>query len=175
MGDGEQTIAIIAAVSDNNVIGRDNELPWAIKADLQHFAELTKGQAVICGRKTHESILKRLGHPLKGRKTVVLTRQKEYQVPDGCVQAASWEEALKEAAEKEKIFVIGGEEIFKMALPDAQKMHLTRVHKIIDSGDAFFPQYDAGEWRLVSQERHSGNGENNPGFTFETHERIISK
>lgn len=169
----KKNILIIAAVSDNNVIGRNGDLPWQVKADLDYFAEKTYGHIVVCGRKTHEAIIKKLGHPLRHRKTIIITRQRDYQLPYGCLKANSWKEALEITADsKQKIFVIGGEEIFKLAMPYASKIYITRIRKIVDNGDAFFPEYDKKEWRLVSQEHHCCDTiENKSNFTFEIWER----
>ncbi|MBI2591114.1 MAG: dihydrofolate reductase [Candidatus Brennerbacteria bacterium] len=167
-------ISIIVAVSDNNVIGRNGTLPWQVKADMKYFHQKTKNHIIICGRKTHESIVKRLGHPLKNRKTIVMTKQKHYKMPKNCVQALSWEKAIKAAKAKErrKVFVIGGEEIFKIALPHAKKMYITRIHKIVDDGDAFFPEYDKNEWKLADYQHHCCDTiENKSPFTLETWER----
>ncbi|MEK7147189.1 MAG: dihydrofolate reductase [Patescibacteria group bacterium] len=168
-------ISIIAAVSDNNVIGRNGDLPWQVKADLDYFAELTSGHYVICGRKTHESILKRLGHSLKNRTTIIITNQKHYDVPENCVKSSSlvWVlHAIRMVKSKKKVFVIGGAKIFKIALPYVKRMYITRIHKIVDDADAFFPEYDKNEWRLVSQEHHCCDTiENKHDFTFEIWER----
>lgn len=170
----EPAIFLIAAISDNNVIGRNGKLPWQVQADLNYFAETTGGHTIICGRKTHESIIKKLGHPLKERKTIIITKQKDYKVPKNCVAVNSLEKALKLAVHRrKKIFVIGGEQIFKIALPYAKRMYLTRIHKIVDDGDTFFPEYDKNEWRIVSQEHHCCDTiENKHDFTFEIWERI---
>ena len=165
-------ISIIVAVSYNNVIGRNGNLPWQVKADLDYFKEITDGHLIVCGRKTHESILKRLGHPLKNRKTIIMTKQSDYEVPKDCVKVSSWEEALKASEGKKKVFVIGGEEIFKIALPYFQKIYITRINKIVDDGDAFFPKYNKKEWRLVSREPHCCDTiENKHDFAFEIWER----
>lgn len=165
-------IYLIAAISDNNVIGRNGELPWQVKADLNYFAELTSGHFIICGRKTHESILRKLDHPLKERKTIIITRQNSYKVLENCVAVNSWEKALEEAVGKNKVFVIGGEKIFKIALPYAKKMYITRIHKIVDNGDTFFPEYDEKEWKLINREQHCNDTiENKSNFAFEVWER----
>lgn len=165
-------IYLVTAISDNNVIGRNGNVPWQVKADLDYFAELTTGHFIICGRKTHESILKKLGHPLKNRKTIILTKQNGYSAPKNCFVVNSWKKALKTVGNRKKVFVIGGAEIFKLALPYAKIMYLTRVHKIVDDGDTFFPKYSQNKWELTSQEHHCCDTiENKHDFAFEVWER----
>lgn len=165
-------IYLVAAVSDNNVIGRNGDVPWQVKADLNYFAKLTDGHFLICGRKTHESILKKIRHPLKNRKTIILTKQNDYNAPKNCFVVNSWKKALKTVENRKKVFVIGGEEIFKIALPHAKRMYITKVHKTVDDGDTFFPKYDTKEWKLVSYENHCCDTiENKHPFTFEVWER----
>ena len=121
-------IIIIAAVSENNVIGRDGEIPWRLSEDLKRFSKLTSGNIVIAGRKTHESIMHRLGHPLPDRRTIVVTRQEDYQA-EGVIVAHSFEGALDKAKEhqkeNQKVFVIGGSEVYKVALLVANMIYIT--------------------------------------------------
>lgn len=143
-------LAIIAAVSDNNIIGRNGEIPWRLRSDLQRFAQLTKGHAVIVGRKTHESIVRRLGHPLKDRETIILTRSAGYGAPN-CFVTDTWGSAMEIAQaipHRRQAFVIGGEELYRRALPIAKEMFLTTVHTSCD-GDTFFPAYNPADWEIV--------------------------
>ncbi len=161
------TASIIVAVADNGVIGRGNDLPWRLSADLQRFKQLTMGHAIIMGRRTYESI----GRPLPGRRMIVVTRQTDYQV-EGGEPASSVREACERAAAHgdSEALVIGGAEIFQQALPIAHRMYFTRVHAE-PAGDVFFPAVNADEWRLVSSEPHAADAKNEFPFTFEIHER----
>ena len=158
-------ISIIVAASENNVIGRDGDLPWRLKSDLRRLRELTRGHTVIVGRKTHESIVHRLGKPLPDRRTIVLSRSPEYAAPE-CEVVTSWEEAVERAKDEDEVFVFGGAEVYRLALPHADRIYLTRVHAHI-SGDAFFPQFDPSEWKIIHQERHARDDENEFDYTFE--------
>src|SRR4051812_26269051 len=109
-------ISIIVAASDNNIIGHLNKLPWYLPRDLKKFKENTVGHTTLMGRKTFDSIMTRLGHPLPDRKTVIITRQKDFVAPPECIVVGSWEEAM-EKTRGEEVFVSGGAEIYKMALP----------------------------------------------------------
>src|SRR5271168_4522498 len=115
------------AVADNLVIGKGNDLPWHLPEDLKHFKELTLGKTVVMGRKTYESIIARLKKPLPGRKNVVITRQKDYKVPEGVVVFKSLEDAFQELSAQD-IYIIGGGEIYKQALGLAQIMYMTHIH-----------------------------------------------
>lgn len=161
--------SLIAAVSENNVIGRDGKLPWNLPADLKHFRELTKGHPVIMGRKTYESI----GHPLSHRRNIVVTRKKELKL-EGCKVVGSVEEAIKltqaSASTSDEAFIIGGAEIYKAALPRSHRIYLTRVHAEVE-GDAFFPEVDFSQWREVSRKHHEADAEHAYPFTFLVYER----
>ncbi|MBB3048378.1 dihydrofolate reductase [Litorivivens lipolytica] len=144
-------LAMIAAMSRNRVIGRDNALPWHISADLKHFKRTTLGKPVVMGRKTYESI----GRPLPGRTNIVVTRQQGYQ-PDGVRVATSTEAALALAEEvavtdgAEEVMVIGGEQLYRSLLPHADHLYLTEVDAEVE-GDAFFPELESC-WVPVSEE-----------------------
>ena len=140
------------AVAENWVIGGDNDLPWHLPEDLQNFKKLTMGKTVVMGRKTFESILKRLGKPLPGRKNVVITRQTGYLAAEGVLVFHSLEEVVQALAE-EDLYIIGGAEIFKLALPFAQKMYITHVKGDYE-GDAFFPQIAWDEWEKIQEDPH---------------------
>ena len=130
-------ISLIAAISENKVIGRDNDLPWHIPEDLKRFKEITKGHPVIMGRKTYESI----GRLLPNRTNIIITRDKTYQV-EGAVIVNSLEDAIQEGkkVDDREIFIIGGGQIFEQAIEVADKLYLTIVHDTID-GDVYFPDY----------------------------------
>ena len=143
-------ISIIVAVAENGVIGRGDDLPWHLSDDLKRFKTLTFGHTVIAGRKTHESIVKRLGRPLPNRRTIVVTRQDGYKA-EGCEVAHSPEEALKIAPAGEEVFVIGGADIYKIFLPLAGKIYRTYVMTKAEGNvtfTTFTPEYHFWEWKV---------------------------
>jgi dihydrofolate reductase len=157
-------LSLIVAMSENRVIGRDKDLPWHIPEDLKYFKKVTKGHPMIMGRKTFESI----GRPLPQRRNIVLTRQEGFQL-QGAEVFKSFDEALSvlrsELPPGAEVFVIGGEEIFRLALPLADKIYLTLVHDEFE-GDAFFPEFD--ESKFIQSDLGTGVGElPHTYFTFE--------
>ncbi|MGH9339537.1 MAG: dihydrofolate reductase [Acidobacteriota bacterium] len=159
-------VSIIAAVSANRVIGRDNTLPWRLPADLKRFKDLTMGHHLLMGRKTFESI----GRPLRGRKLVVITRRCEY-VFKGVQVAGSLEQALQLAAGDDEVFIAGGAEIYRRALELADRLYLTRIEHHFD-GDTYFPGYDESQWRLISRETHQPDQRNLYPYSFEFYEKV---
>ena len=162
--DSNIKISIIAAVADNGIIGLGGNLPWHLATDLKRFKSLTTGRAVIVGRKTHEAILKRLGHPLAERRTIVLSHQAGY-LTAGCEVVASWEEAVARVAGEGEIFIIGGGELYVLALPLADTLYLTHVHAR-PPGDTFFPRFDWREWTVTSEEYYPADTKNDYPHTF---------
>jgi dihydrofolate reductase len=164
-------LAIVVALADNGVIGRDNKLIWRLKTDLKRFRELTIGKPMIIGRKTHESI----GGPLPGRETIVLTRDKSFSA-QGVHVVHSWDEALSRAdrladsMEASEIAVGGGAEIYKLALPQAQRLYLTLVHTEPE-GEAVFPPFDRAAFREIRRESHPKGPDDEYAFTFVDLER----
>lgn len=152
------------AASENNAVGKNNDLPWHLPEDLKHFKQLTLGKTVLMGRKTFESILARLKKPLPGRKNAVITRQANYSAPKEVLVFNSFDEAVKNLA-GEDVYVIGGAETVKLALPLAKKFYLTRV-KGEFSGDAFLPEINWAEWKLVNEEKYAD-------YSFLEYERTI--
>lgn len=152
------SIAIIVAVAENGVIGKDNQLIWRLSSDLKRFKSLTMGHPILMGRKTHESI----GKALPGRENIILTRNQDFQA-EGCTIIHDLNSFLKQHKE-EKIFVIGGEEIYRLCLAYADEIHLTKVHTQID-GDAFFPELSE-EWKEMSKETHSKDDKNEYDYSF---------
>jgi len=144
-------VCLIAAVARNGVIGRDNRIPWRLPEDLKHFRKLTMGHAVIMGRKTFESIFAFSGMPLPGRDNIVITRSREWSGA-GCRITHSLEEALAAVPQDRKAFVIGGAEIYSLALPLASNLYMTEIGRDF-VGDAIFPDFDRSRWREVSRER----------------------
>lgn len=166
-------IALIAAMGSNRVIGLDNDLPWRLPADFRYFKKKTMGHTLVMGRRTFDSI--RNG-PLPGRRTIVITRQEDWKSPFPAVQVAhSLAEALRLAADDatgdRTIFIAGGGEIFREALPLADRIYLTRIDAIFP-GDTFFPELDASDWRIAEQEHHEADAENPYSFTFETLDHV---
>jgi dihydrofolate reductase len=161
-------ISLIVAASENNVIGTGNTLPWHLPDDFKRMKDLTLGKPIIMGRKTHESI----GRALPGRLNIVITRQKELKFL-GCEKVSSLQEALKRAAHErsEEVFIFGGGEIFKEALPMAERVYMTRVHAHVD-GDAFFPELLPSEWKMTWFEKHPADDKHQYAFTFQNFERI---
>jgi dihydrofolate reductase len=160
-------ISIIAALSENGVIGRGGQLPWHLSADLQRFKRLTLGHSIVMGRKTWESI----GRPLPGRRMIVVTRQSGYRA-EGVEAAKSLDDALElsSVANDDEVFVIGGAEIYSLALPRADRLYLTLVHAKID-GDAVFPQIDWNAWQQTASEENVADHNNDYPFTFRVFER----
>lgn len=162
-------IALVVAFSKNRVIGKNNDLPWYLPADLKHFKDITTGKTVVMGRKTFDSIFDRLGKPLPNRRNIVLTRDKSLKI-NGADVYTSFETLLKEA-EKEDLYIIGGAELFKMALPKADIIYATEVEADID-GDVSFPELKASEWLSSSKEIHKADEKNAHNFSFITYERV---
>jgi len=160
------TVSIIVAVSDNNVIGRNNGIPWRQSADLKRLKALTMGHHMLMGRKTFLS----LDRPLPGRTIVVITHDRQFQ-PDGVLTAPSLERAIDLARLDEEIFIAGGAQIFEQALHRADRMYLTRVHAEVE-GDTFFPEFDdVTEWKLVDAEHCDSDERNEHPYSFLTYER----
>ena len=159
-------VSIIAAVSDNSVIGRANRIPWRQSTDLKRLKKLTMGHHLLMGRKTYES----LDGPLPGRTIVVITHNPDYRA-DGVLTAPSLERAIEMARLDDEVFVGGGSQIFEQALHRADRMYLTRVHAEV-VGDTFFPEFDdVTEWKLVDAEHCDADEKNQYPYSFLTYER----
>ncbi len=159
-------LALVAAVADNGVIGRDNALIWRQRADLRRFRALTMGRPLIMGRKTFGSI----GKPLPGRETVVMTRDRAFAVPGvrvaaGLEEAIALADACATAMGAGEIMVVGGAEIYALALPRCGRLHLTLIHAS-PPGDAVFPPFDAGDFAETLREIHPAGPEDEHPFTF---------
>jgi dihydrofolate reductase len=157
-------VSFVVAVAENGVIGNKGDLPWSrLPADLKHFKALTLGHPVVMGRRTYDS----LGKPLPGRTNIVVTRQAGWAAP-GCETASSVLAALARAQEIDaEVYVIGGGEIFREALPAADVIHLTEVHHAFE-GDATFPILPASEWREETRERHEADDKHAYAYSFVT-------
>ncbi len=161
-------ISAIVAMAKNGVIGKESGLPWYLPAELAHFKEVTMGHPIIMGRKTHESI----GRTLPGRYNLVITRDEGYQVAGGSKVVGSLDEAIKVAEKQngsEEVFIIGGEQVYKEAMPRLDRIYLTKVDAEID-GDKFF-EYDSNEWEQMSSKKHGANGKNQYDYEFVVLER----
>lgn len=161
-------ISIIVAVAENGVIGCKNRLIWHIGEDLKRFKRITTGHPVVMGRKTFESLG---GKPLRNRVNVVVTRNADLCVPQGVIIASSLDEAVAEFPASEEVFVIGGGEIYRQALPVADRLYLTRIHALPE-GDTSFPDVSPEQWRLVWREENPVSEENPIGYEFADYIRI---
>ena len=168
-------LSLIVAAADNGVIGRANTLPWRLPDDLKRFKALTMGKHMLMGRKTFESI----GKPLPGRTSIVLTRSKSWDraaintlltSPAGVIVVQTLEEAFKRAGDVPEIAVIGGAEIYKLTLPKANRIYLTRVHANIE-GDVKLPPIDPNEWHEVERTEHPADDRHAHAMTFITLDR----
>ena len=159
-------LTLIAAAAENNAIGKDNDLIWHLSDDLKRFKNLTSGHCMIMGRKTFESFSK----PLPNRKHIVITRQHSYKVPDGVIVVNNLYDAIDAAKGDLQPFVIGGGEIYKQAMPYADKIELTRVHGTFEA-DTFFPEIDSSAWKEVDNTFHSKDAQHDYAFNFITYQR----
>ncbi len=159
-------LTIIVAMSENRVIGRNGDLPWRLPEDLKRFKRLTTGHHVIMGRKTFET----LGRPLPDRTNIIITRRQDFAAAGDIRIAHSFEEALGLVESDVEPFVLGGGEIYTLALPLADRLELTIVHATIP-GDTYFPEYDENDWTLVLDDRHDADENHEYAFSFQTFKR----
>jgi dihydrofolate reductase len=164
-------VAFVVAVARNNVIGIDNKLPWHLPEDLKYFKRVTMGKPMIMGRATYDSI----GKPLPGRPNIIITRNKDYK-PAGVTVVHSLEESLVVAQKllppgQDEVTIIGGEQIFALAFPRADRLYLTEVDAE-PKGDTFFPVFNRNEWREVSRETHEPCDKNPYRYSFVVLERL---
>lgn len=155
-------ITIIAAAGENNELGKNNDLVWHLPDDFKRFKQLTTGHYIIMGRKTFESFPK----PLPNRTHVVITRNTNYQNEDAII-VSSLEEAIEVSKDDSNPYIIGGGEIYKLSLPYAHKIELTRVHGTFEA-DTFFPEFSEKEWNLAKKEFHEKDEKHQYAFTYET-------
>lgn len=159
-------IAIIVAVAENNVIGSGNAIPWYCPADLQHFKKTTLGYPVLMGRKTYQSLKIK---PLPGRQNIIVTRDTKFSA-ESCDVANSIEQGLQLASASEKIFVIGGEEIYRQTLSRADELYITYVKTSVE-GDSFFPEISFNDWHLESEQIRQADEKNPYQMTFKVFKR----
>lgn len=159
-------ITLIAATAENNALGKNNDMIWHLPDDFKRFKKLTSGHFIIMGRKTYES----LDGPLPNRTHIIITRQENYAEKvdaNCCIVVDNIEDAIAKSASEDETFVIGGGEIYKLALPLADKIELTRVHGTFEA-DAYFPEIDENKWNLVSEDYHPKDEKHNFDFTYQT-------
>ena len=156
---------MIAAAAENRALGKDNQLVWHLPNDFKRFKNLTTAHHIIMGRKTFESFPK----PLPNRTHIIITRQTNYQA-DGCIVVDSIEKAIEKCPKNEDAFIIGGGEIYQLAMPFSDKIELTVVHHTFDA-DAFFPEIKLEEWELVNSDFQAKDEKHLYDYTFETYIR----
>jgi dihydrofolate reductase len=162
-------ISLIAAMDKKHVMGYQNKLPWHMPADLLHFKNLTLEKPIVMGRKTFESI----GKPLPKRQNIILTRNPQFQAP-GCTIVSSLDAALTAANPAKELMIIGGSELFSLALPLSTVMYLTLIHHEF-TGDTYFPQWNIKEWIVTSSEYHRADEKNPYDYEFLTLERTAKR
>lgn len=164
-------ISIIVAVAKNHVIGRNNELIWKLSADLKFFKNTTTGHHIIMGRKTYESV----GRPLPNRTSIVISRNINFTIPEGHHVVNTWEQAIQLCISKklEKVFIIGGAEIYRVALPFADELLITEVYANPE-GDVFFPKISLDEWMEVQRESYQKDEKNEFDYAFVTYKRKLA-
>lgn len=158
-------VSIIVAAAENGAIGKDNKLLWHLPNDLRFFKQTTTGHSIIMGRKTYESV----GKPLPNRRNIIVTRQSDYAV-DNAEVVHALDEALGLCVGEPEVFVVGGAEIYKQALPVVGRIYLTRVHATPE-GDAYFPELNENEWVLTSAAYREPDERHAYGYTFMVYER----
>ncbi|WP_456376145.1 dihydrofolate reductase [Lutibacter sp.] len=159
-------ITIIAAIAENNALGKDNKLIWHLPADLKRFKKVTLNHYVIMGRKTYES----LGKPLPNRTNVIITRNLNFKA-EGCIVVNSLQKAIEVSKEDKNPYILGGAEIYKQAITIADKLDLTFVHHKFEA-DVFFPEIEATIWKEISREYFKADEKNNYDYSFVTFERL---
>lgn len=164
------TISLIAALTQNHVIGLNNDLPWSLPDDMKYFMQTTIGHHVVMGRKNYDSLPVKF-KPLPKRTNIVITRQKEFVAP-GCHIFSSIEQAiaLAKTANENELFIIGGAEIYKLGLPLANRLYLTEIKTTL-AGDTYFPEFDRTQWKAVSRQAHPADDRHRFAFDFVIYER----
>ena len=159
-------VSLVVAMARNGVIGQDNSLPWHLPSDLKHFRALTWGHPIVMGRRTFESI----GRVLPGRKNVIVTRNPGYAASDQAIFVGSFEEAITACGTAQEIFVIGGAQVYRLAMPYASRLYLTLVDADLD-GDARFDAYDSADWRELERQHRPADAANPYACDFVVLER----
>lgn len=163
-------LSAIVAMSENNAIGKDNDLPWRLPDDLKFFKRTTMGCPVLMGRKTFES----LGRPLPGRLNIVVSGQEDLELPEGVLLYSDLNQALKRLEEEgtEQGFVIGGGKIYEQLMPHLDRIYLTKVHIVIEDAHTYFPHINHAHWKLSWQEEHGKDEKHAYPFTFQQWDRV---
>lgn len=159
-------LSIIVATDQHGLIGKDNDLPWRLSADLRYFREITMGKPIIMGRLTHESI----GRPLPGRKNIILTTDEGYQA-EGCTVCQTIDQAISECDGAEEAMVMGGASLYEQFLARADKLYLTLVDAELE-GDTWFPEWDKSQWHQLSRQDHSADEKNDYPYSFIVYRRV---
>ena len=157
-------VTIVVAIAENYAIGKNNQLLWHMPADLKHFKQITSGHTVIMGRKTYDSV----GKPLPNRRNIIVTRQ-DIKI-DGCEVVKSIEDGLALCANEDEVFIVGGAEIYKLAMGKTDRIYLTIIHHSFDA-DTLFPEIDYMEWKETAREDHQPDERNKFPYSFITLER----
>lgn len=158
-------VSIVVAIAENYAIGKNNQLLWHMPADLKHFKQITTGHTVIMGRKTFDSV----GKPLPNRRNIIVTRQ-DIRI-EGCEVVKSIDEALELCGGEEEVFIVGGAEIYKLAMSKTDRIYLTIIHHSFDA-DTLFPEIDYMEWKETAREDHQPDDKNKFPYSFITLDRI---
>jgi dihydrofolate reductase len=169
MSVGEPTVSLIVAAAENGVIGLGGGMPWHLPEDLKRFKALTMGKPMLMGRRTFESI----GRPLPGRTSLVLTRSAEWARP-GAVVVRSMEDAVRAARDAPELVVIGGAQVYELAMPYVRRIYLTRVLASV-GGDTVFPTLEPDEWRESRREEHPADARQAYGTIFSVLERVADR
>ena len=159
-------ISLIVAMASNRVIGRNNQIPWHLSADLKKFKQITMGSPIVMGRKTFESI----GKPLPGRSNIIISRNKSYEQP-GCQVFSEIDQALASCADDDEVFIIGGSAMYEMMLPRAEIIYLTQIEQEF-SGDTFFPEILASDWQIVEHQLVTDDKQAAFNYSFRKLKRI---
>ena len=159
-------ISLIVAMASNRVIGKNNQMPWHLSADLRKFKQITMGNPIVMGRKTFESI----GKPLPGRKNIIISRNKSYEQP-GCQVFSDIDLALASCANYDEVFIIGGSAMYEMMLPRAELIYLTQIEQEF-SGDTFFPEILASDWQIVERQLVTDDKEAAFNYSFSKLKRL---
>ncbi|MFT5707820.1 MAG: dihydrofolate reductase [Oceanospirillaceae bacterium] len=158
-------LAIIVATDEQGLIGKNNDLPWKLSADLQYFRRVTMGKPLIMGRNTHESI----GRALPGRKNIIVTKNEAYQA-EGCTVVNSISEALLACEQSEEAMIMGGASLYEQLLSTADKLYLTQVHASL-AGDTWFPEWQKNDWSEISREDYLADDKNDYAYSFIVYEK----
>lgn len=164
-------VSAIAALSKNKVIGKDNDLPWRLPDDMKFFMQTTKGHHVVMGRRNYDSLHEKY-KPLPERTNIVITRQTNFVAP-GCIVLHAVEPALEIAKKnsEQECFIIGGAEIYKLAMPHTTRLYMTEIDAVID-GDTYFPDIRKDEWKEVSRKHHPADERHAYAFDIVVYDRV---